>query len=85
MEILDDIEAACVLYALYESNELNKKSKLKKQRRERRHWVHPLNLKRPQEGQFQVTFMALRSYPEEFVKYYQMTIASFDELVRTII
>ncbi|CAI6356940.1 unnamed protein product [Macrosiphum euphorbiae] len=81
MEILDDIEAACVLYALYENNELNKKPKPKKQRR---HWVHPLNLKRPQEGQFQVTFMALRSYPEEFVKYYRMSIASFDELISLI-
>jgi len=77
MEILDDIEAACVLY---KNNELNKKRKPEKQRR---HWVHPLNLKRPQEGQFQVTFMAIRSYPAEFVKYYRMTIASFDELVRT--
>jgi len=27
MEILDDIEAACVLYALYENNELEKKQK----------------------------------------------------------
>jgi hypothetical protein len=29
MEVLDDVEAACVTYALYEENELDKKSKKK--------------------------------------------------------
>lgn len=77
MEVLDDYEAACVIYALYEENEIEKKQKTKI----RKHWVHPLNLKRPENGQFQVTFMTLRSYPEEFFKYFRMSIASFDELV----
>jgi len=79
MEVLDDIEAACVIFALYEEHELSKKQQRDKIKR--RHWVHPLNLKRPDNGQFQVTFMTLRSYPEEFMKYYRMSITSFDELV----
>jgi hypothetical protein len=29
MEVLDDVEAACIIYALYEENELDKKSKKK--------------------------------------------------------
>ncbi|KAF0772889.1 protein ANTAGONIST OF LIKE HETEROCHROMATIN PROTEIN 1-like [Aphis craccivora] len=81
MEILNDIEAACVIFALYEEHELKKKEKNKVKRR---HWVHPLNLKRPENGQFQVTFMTLRSYPEEFFKYYRMSITSFDELISLI-
>jgi len=80
MEVLDDIEAACVMFALYEEHE-SKKQKQKSNKSKRRHWVHPLNLKRPENGQFQVTFMTLRSYPEEFMKYYRMSITSFDELV----
>lgn len=78
MEILNDIEATCVIFALHEDHELEKKSTKKMKRR---HWVHPLNLIRPKNGQFQVTFMTLRSYPEEFLKYYRMSIKSFDELL----
>lgn len=59
---IDDIEAACILFALYDENEFKKRQSSK-----RRHWVHQLNLKRPENGQFQVTFMTLRSYPEEFL------------------
>lgn len=40
-----------------------------------------MNLKRPQEGQFQINFMSLRAHPEEFTKYYRMSITTFDELV----
>lgn len=81
MEILNDIEAACVIFALHEQHE---RKKQKKKILKRRHWVHPLNLKRPESGQFQVTFLTLRSYPEEFLKYYRMSIKSFDELVSRI-
>jgi len=53
MEILNDIEAVCVIFALTRNTNLKKgKNKVK-----RRHWVHPLNLKRPENGQFQVIFM----------------------------
>lgn len=45
MESLDDIEAICVIYALYK-----RKENTSKKVATRRHWVHPLNLKRPIEG-----------------------------------
>ncbi|CAI6363289.1 unnamed protein product [Macrosiphum euphorbiae] len=81
MKVLDNIEAACVMFALYEEHE-SKKQKPNKVKR--RYWVHPLNLKRPENGQFPVTFMTLRSYPEEFMKYYRMSITSFDELISLV-
>lgn len=43
--------------------------------------VHPLNMKRPQEGQFQVNFLTLRAYLEEFFKYNCMRIKTFDEVI----
>ncbi|KAF0763594.1 DDE Tnp4 domain-containing protein [Aphis craccivora] len=70
MEILNDIEAVCVIFALTRNTNLKKgKNKVK-----RRHWVHPLNLKRPENGH----------YPEEFFKYYRMSITSFNELISLI-
>lgn len=81
--ILDDVEAVCVVYALYKNHKKTQKKLIK--RNKRRWWVHPLNLKRPKEGQFQVTFLTLRNYPEEFFKYFRMSIASFDELVSIIL
>lgn len=74
---LNDAEAVCIVYSLYKINMRQKKDKKIK----RRWWVHPLNLKRPREGQFQVTFLTLRKYPEEFFKYFRMSIKTFDELV----
>ncbi|XP_060856108.1 uncharacterized protein LOC132933852 [Metopolophium dirhodum] len=74
---LDDVEAVAVAYALYKRHQKAKKQKSYN----RRHWVHPINLKRPQEGQFQVNFMSLRAHPEEFTKYYRMSITTFDELI----
>lgn len=76
---LDDVEAACLAYALYKR--LQRRKERKKIITNRRWWVHPLNLKRPQEGQFKVTFTTLRQYPEEFFKYFRMSIPSFDNLV----
>jgi hypothetical protein len=57
---LNDIEVACVIFALNEEHEQKQK------RIKRRHWVHLINLKRPKNGQFQMTFMTQRSHPEEF-------------------
>jgi len=51
----------------------------------RRYWVHPLNMKRPREGQFQIIFLNLRAYSVEFFKYYHTTIATFYELVSIFI
>jgi len=75
MDTLDDVEAVCVAYVL-------KKRQQKQQKKVKRcYWVHPLNVKRPQEGQFYIHFMTLRAHPENFFKYYRMSIQSFDELV----
>jgi len=79
MDLLNDEEAMSIIYVLYKRHQ--KKSK----NGPRRHWVHPLNLIRPIEGQFQTNFMTLRSYPEEFFKYYRMSIKSFDELISKLI
>ncbi|CAI6362078.1 unnamed protein product [Macrosiphum euphorbiae] len=76
MDLLDDVEAIAVAYAL---NKLNNAEK--KKRSIRRYWVHPMNTKRIKEGQFQVNFMTLRAHPEEFLKYFRMSIESFDELI----
>ncbi|XP_022174264.1 uncharacterized protein LOC111036531 [Myzus persicae] len=38
-------------------------------------------MKRIEEGQYQVTFLTLRQYPEEFFKYFLMSITSFDTLI----
>jgi len=76
MEILDDVEEVCVGYALYKRQKLKQKITTK-----RKYWMHPLNMKRINEGQFQVNFLTLRSHPDEFFKYYRMSISSFDYLV----
>ena len=75
LQLLDDVEAIAVAHVLY------KRRQKKKRISRRRCWVHPINLKRPQEGQFIVNFMVLRAHPEEFFKYYRMSVQSFDELV----
>lgn len=61
---IDDVEAASLLYILYKRRQRRTKTKTLQPRR---YWVHPLNLKRPSEGQFQVNFMTLRSYPESSI------------------
>ncbi|XP_050437787.1 uncharacterized protein LOC126843996 isoform X2 [Adelges cooleyi] len=71
---LNDVEAVCIAYLL------NKRHK-KQNKTKRQYWVHPLNVKRPQEGQFNITFMTLRAHPDKFFDYYRMSIQSFDELV----
>jgi len=75
MDTLDDFEAVCVAYVL------NKRHKKQHQNVKRRYWVHPLTVKRPQEGQFHIHFMTLRAHPDNFLKYCLMSIQSFDELV----
>ncbi|XP_060880360.1 uncharacterized protein LOC132952183 [Metopolophium dirhodum] len=73
MVFLSRTQTVCLAYILHK--------KKQEKRKNRRFWVHPLNLKRPREGQFQVTFMTLRFHPDEFLKYYRMSISSFDELL----
>jgi len=78
MDTFNDVEAVCAAYVL------KKRHKKQYKNVKRRYWVHPLNVKRPQEGQFYIHFMTLRAHPENFLKYYRMSIQSFqsfDELV----
>ncbi|XP_060857387.1 uncharacterized protein LOC132934962 [Metopolophium dirhodum] len=77
METFNTIERVSIIYALHKRSQLQKK----KINRKRVHWVHPLNMKRIEEGQFQVTFLTLRQYPKEFFKYFRMSITSFDTLI----
>ncbi|XP_025199177.1 uncharacterized protein LOC112599899 [Melanaphis sacchari] len=76
MVFLSRAQTVCLAYILYK--------KKQNKRTNRRYWVHPLNLKRPREGQFQVTFMMLRSHSDEFKNYYRMSISSFDELLSRV-
>lgn len=62
----DSIEAVCVAYAI------NKRRK--RYIKKINFWVHLLNLKRLQEGQFQINYMTLRAHDKEFFKYYRMSI-----------
>jgi len=64
METFNTIEHVSIIYALHKRSQLQKK----KFNRKRVHWVHPLNTKRIEEGQFQVTFLTFRQYLDEFVK-----------------
>ncbi|XP_050064509.1 uncharacterized protein LOC126553379 [Aphis gossypii] len=79
MDLLNDVEAIAVAYVLNKRNRAEKK-----QRSQRRYWVHPMNTKRIKEGQFQVNFMILRAHPEEFFKYFRMSIKTFDELISLV-
>lgn len=45
------------------------------------YWVHPLNLKSPREGQFQIIFYTLQQHLKEFFRFFRMSISSFDKLV----
>ncbi|KAF0749221.1 Uncharacterized protein FWK35_00019226 [Aphis craccivora] len=51
---IDDVEAASLLYILYKRRQRRTKTKTLQPRR---YWVHPLNLKRPSEGQFQLSLV----------------------------
>ena len=66
-----------LLHTLYTNDIKIQKQKTKLPKR--RYWVHPINLRRPQEGQFNVNFMILRAHPEKFQMYYRMSI----QLLRT--
>lgn len=53
---------------------------LNKKKRNRRYWVHPLNTRRLTDSQFYLKRAKLRAHPEEFFKYYRISMKSFDEL-----
>ncbi|NP_001090585.2 uncharacterized protein LOC100036828 [Xenopus laevis] len=61
---------------------------LKKERNERaaarKYWVHPITDQRFQNGQFQLLYCELRSYPKKFQRFFRMSISSFDELLTVL-
>lgn len=48
---------------------------------ERRFWVHP---ERESCGRFKMFYNDVRNCAEKFLDYYQMTVASFDELLNLV-
>lgn len=54
--------------------------RLKKRRAKRLHWVHPINQKRKECGDFYVLFHQLREDPDKFFNYFRMSATTFDEL-----
>lgn len=54
--------------------------RLKRRRAKRLQWVHPINQKRKECGDFYVLFHQLREDPEKFYNYFRMSATTFDEL-----
>ena len=44
-------------------------------------WVHPLNEKRTQKGEFYTHYTDHRLFDDRFFELYRMTVAQFDELL----
>jgi hypothetical protein len=51
-----------------------------KKKRRHRYWVHPLVCTRLETVQFYTLFYELREDENEFLKYFRMSLKSFDEL-----
>ena len=54
---------------------------LKKKKAKREYWVHPINQKREELGEFHQLCSELRQYPDRFYTYFRMTPDQFDELL----
>jgi hypothetical protein len=55
--------------------------KLCKEKRHHQDWVHPVRCTRLETGQFYILFYELRKDESEFLKYFRMSLKSFDELL----
>lgn len=55
-----------------------------KRKRKRKHWVHPINSKREDQGEFNNLFAELLEDEERFLIYFRMSINSFNELYSLI-
>ncbi|KAJ8911787.1 hypothetical protein NQ315_008840 [Exocentrus adspersus] len=69
-----DEEEALLLWSLEAS----------KRKRKRKHWVHPINSKREEQGEFHTLFAELLEDEERFFIYFRMSISSFNELYSLI-
>ena len=54
---------------------------LKKKKAKREYWVHPINQKREEFGEYHRLCLELREYPDRFYTYFRMTVGQFDELL----
>lgn len=56
----------------------------KKKRRPRQYWVHDLYLSRQKEGEFHTIFRRLKDDPENFLKYFRMSLNKFEDLLNLL-
>ena len=66
-------EEIIILAMLCEEEEEEKEAKKK-----RRFWVHPINQKRKQYGEFHHLFPELKRFEEKFFQYFRMSQIKFD-------
>ena len=57
---------------------------ISKKKRRHRCWVHPLLRTRLQTAQFYTLFYELRKDESKFLKYFRMSLKSFDELLNLL-
>ncbi|KAL1502742.1 hypothetical protein ABEB36_007844 [Hypothenemus hampei] len=57
---------------------------MKASKTKRKHWVHPINRKREEQGEFSNRFGELLEHEERFLIYFRMSINSFNELYSLI-
>lgn len=55
-----------------------------KRKRKRKHWVHPINRKREEQGEFHTLFAELLDDDQRFFIYFRMSVNSFNELYSLI-
>lgn len=44
-------------------------------------WVHPMNAKRPTNGEYMRVCIPLRKYEDKFFKYFRMTVSTYDYIL----
>ena len=52
--------------------------------RPRSYWIHPMNLKRPTDGEYVRVCLPLRKHPDKFFKYFRMSISTYDYIMENI-
>ena len=45
------------------------------------YWVHPINMKREECGEYHTLYNDLRNYPDQFYTYYHMTTQSLNNIL----
>lgn len=52
----------------------------RRNRRQNKYWVHPLNTKRLECGEYHRLCQELETYPERYFQYFRMSLDSFNKL-----